>query len=188
MLGVAKPNAAAAISANGPSVTSIVQRQGPTGIGARVLQERDEEQAEAEPLRTQPLPLWLRPIVATAILAPLAIAIFVDHFGVSDIILVFILVLAGPCAVLYGLRLTAAEHAGRPDPSVEGYFGLWIAHHLPLRLARAMVGHFRLSMVWRPGIHLVAARFIPGVSQDRRTAPYRRPLDRLGTAARSCRR
>ncbi|HET7050315.1 MAG TPA: hypothetical protein VFI54_18770 [Solirubrobacteraceae bacterium] len=85
----------------------------------------------------QPLPLWLRPIVATVFLAPLAIAIFVDHFGVSDVILMFILTLAGPGMVFYGLTLTAAEHSERPQRSDEGYLGLWIAHHLPLRLARA---------------------------------------------------
>jgi hypothetical protein len=78
-----------------------------------VLQERDEEQAEAEPLRTQPLPLWLRPIVATAILAPLAIAIFVDHFGVSDIILVFttLLLAQQPKQNVFGADVVVLESA-----------------------------------------------------------------------------
>ena len=111
--------------------TGLNRNRGPV-----LLQDRDEDQVEAEPRRIQPPRRWLRPIVATAFLAPVAVSIFVDHGGVRDVILIFILTIAGPGMVLYGLTLTAAEHAERPHPSDEGYLGLWIAHHLPLHFAR----------------------------------------------------
>jgi hypothetical protein len=87
--------------------------------------------------RVDPSTAWVRAILVIALVAVLFIAIVVDGFGIVDIVLVIILLLAGPGSILYGLRLSAAEHAERPDSSQEGYLGLWIAHHLPLRLARA---------------------------------------------------
>jgi hypothetical protein len=47
--------------------------------------------------------------------------------------------------VLNGLTLTAPEHVEMPNSSDDGYLGLWIAHHLLLRLARAFGVVFGLA-------------------------------------------
>ena len=80
----------------------------------------------------------LEPALALVVIGgSLFMALFVDHFGVAGILGVLLLLVAGPGTVLYGLTLSASEHATKPQWSEEGYLGLWIAHHLPLRLARA---------------------------------------------------
>jgi hypothetical protein len=72
----------------------------------------------------------------SAVVSVASLAMFVDKLDVGGIVVVSVVVALGAGSILYGLTLTAREHAKRPQLGEEGYIGLWSAHHLPLRVAR----------------------------------------------------
>ena len=82
-----------------------------------------------------------------------------DGFGIGHVLLVVLLLIVGPGVIGYGLSLTAEEHAEKPDPGAEGYLGLWIAHHLPLRIARAW--WVVLGLAWTIFLGIVLWRNAP---------------------------
>ena len=76
-------------------------------------------------------------LTVAAIGGCVSIAVFVDHLGVAGVFGVLLLLVGGPGLVFYGVTLSAGAQATKPVWSEEGLLGLWIARHLPMRLARA---------------------------------------------------
>lgn len=82
------------------------------------------------------LPRGFWTAVLVVLVTSLSLAIFLDKLPIGGIIGLLFAVLTGAGLIAYGLTLGPQDHADKPRVFQEGYVGLWIAHHLPLRLAR----------------------------------------------------
>jgi hypothetical protein len=100
---------------------------------------------------------WRALAVVVFVLGTLALVVFVDGLtSAADIATMFVLLLGGLGMISAGLELTPDEHARKPSVSEEGFEFLWIAHRLPLRLARAWNVLFGLILLALP----LAADFV----------------------------
>ncbi len=93
--------------------------------------------ADAAPGRTESRsPRGSRAAVLVVLVAGLSIAIFLDKLRVGGILVLVFVLLIGTGLIVRGLTLGPREHARKPRIFQQGYLGLSIAHHLPLRIAR----------------------------------------------------